>query len=70
MKIEVDIKEYRDCIGGFGIQTRGPQYRIKYLRVTQKQKDQYIKDFGLEELKSYEDVVDWLIINFFSPKKY
>ena len=65
---EVNIIEYKDCIGGYGIPCNTNYYKMRNIRVNKTQKDQYIKDFGLDKLKSYDAVLDWLILNFYTNK--
>ena len=62
-KNEVVIVEYKDCVGGFGIPCNTNYYKVRNIRVNKTQKDQYIKDFGLDSLKSYVEVLNWLEIN-------
>ena len=48
---EGKIKEYRDCVGGYGIPCTTKYHKMRTLRVKSNQKDLYIKELGLERTR-------------------
>lgn len=62
----VNIKLYKDMIGGYGIETSTNYYKRRYLRVNEIQKNKYIQEFGVDKIQTYDTVLDWLIINFYN----